>query len=73
MIDYPILIYWSEEDKAYIADVPDLGYVSAHGETPEEALREVRIALASLMKGAREQGLELPPPTVRPELAKAAS
>ncbi len=69
MIDYPILIFWSDEDGAYIADVPDLGSFSAHGETPEEALREVRIALASLITGAREQGLELPPPTVRPALA----
>ena len=66
MIDYAIRIYWSDEDEAYSADVPDLGYFSAHGATPEEALREVRMALASLITGAREQGLPLPEPTMHP-------
>ncbi len=65
MIDYPILIFWSDEDEAYIADVPDLGCFSAHGATPEEALGKNRIAPASLIQGAREQGLGLPSPTVR--------
>ncbi len=72
MKDYPILIFWSDEDQAYIADVPDLRHCSAHGETPEEALREVRLALADILADAKERSLALPPPTLRPSLAKAS-
>ena len=72
MIEYPIVVFWSEEDQAYIADVPDIRYCSAHGETPEEALREVRTALASMLEWMQEEGIELPPPTARPTLARAS-
>ena len=71
MIPYPIVIFWSDEDEAYIADVPDLRSCSAHGETPEEALREVRIALELRLEAARERGLALPPPTLRPVICQA--
>ena len=46
MKDYHINIFYSEEDEGYIADVPDLKFCSAFGETPEEALKEVLIAKA---------------------------
>lgn len=49
MTEYPIVVFWSDEDDASIADVPDIRYCSAHGETAEEAVREVRIALASML------------------------
>ena len=39
MTDYLILVFWSDEDQAYIADIPDLKTCSAWGNTPEEALR----------------------------------
>jgi predicted RNase H-like HicB family nuclease len=67
MSDYPIVIYWSDEDDAYIADVPDLRYCSAHGPTPEAALHEVRIAMAAWLDVARERGKPIPVPT-RPPL-----
>ena len=41
---YPVVVFWSDEDHAYIADTPDLRSCSAHGETPEDALRAVQIA-----------------------------
>lgn len=44
MKDYHINIFYSEEDEGYIADIPDLKFCSAFGETPEEALRQVQIA-----------------------------
>ncbi len=72
MTEYPIIVFWSEEDEAFIADVPDLSAFSAHGATPEEALREVRVALASLFAAVEERGLSLPPPTAHPTLAKAS-
>lgn len=39
MKDYHINIFYSDEDKGYIADIPDLSYCSAFGETPIEALQ----------------------------------
>ena len=39
MRDYHINIFYSEEDEAYIADIPDLKYCSAAGDTPQEALQ----------------------------------
>lgn len=66
MTEYPIVVFWSDEDDASIADVPDIRYCSAHGETAEEAVREVRIALASMLAWMIEEGLPLPPPTLRP-------
>ena len=71
MNSYPILIFWSDEDEAYIADVPDLRHCSAHGETPEEALREIQVAMAAWLEVAREVGKPIPPPTLRPALCPA--
>ena len=44
MKDYHINIFYSEEDECCVADIPDLVYCSAFGDTPEEALAEVQIA-----------------------------
>ena len=72
MNHYPIVIFWSEEDRAYIADVPDLGSCSAFGDSPEEALRQVQIALELRLEAARERGLALPEPSrVAPLLSHA--
>ena len=68
MIGYPIVVFWSDEDRAFIADTPDLA-VSAWATTPAEALREVRLALADILADAKERGLTLPSPTARPMLA----
>jgi len=38
MKHYPIVVYWSDDDEAWIEDVPDLQVFSAHGDTPEELL-----------------------------------
>ncbi|MBC7870731.1 MAG: type II toxin-antitoxin system HicB family antitoxin [Chitinophagaceae bacterium] len=66
MKDYHINIFYSESDEAYIADIPDLKYCSAHGETPEEALREVLIAKAAWLNVAQEEGIPIPEPKFRP-------
>jgi predicted RNase H-like HicB family nuclease len=68
MSDYHINIFYSEEDEAYIADVPDLKYCSAHGDTPEEALREVLIAKSEWLASARENEREIPQPRYRPAI-----
>ena len=40
MKDYHINVFYSEEDEGYIADIPDLKYCSAFGETPVEAIQD---------------------------------
>lgn len=69
---YPIVVFWSDEDQAWIADVPDLFACSAHGPTPEEALRQVRLAMAAWLDVAREMGKPLPTPS-RPPLVAATA
>lgn len=66
--DYHINIFYSAEDEAYIADIPDLKYCSAHGETPEEALTEVLIAKEGWLEAARENGRPIPRPRYRPAI-----
>jgi len=70
--DYPVVVFWSNEDDAYIADVPDIRSCSAWGATPEEALRQVREALEDILADAHERGIALPSPTTPPTLAKAS-
>lgn len=53
MKDYHISIFNSEEDEAYVADIPDLTYCSALGETPEQALQEVLQAKEAWIASAK--------------------
>jgi predicted RNase H-like HicB family nuclease len=66
MRDYHINIFFSEEDDAYVADIPDLAHCSALGATAEEALREVAIARAAWLESAKAEGRPVPPPRYRP-------
>jgi len=61
-VRYTIEIFYSEEDEGYIAVVPELPGCSAFGETPEEALKEVKIAIELWIKAAKEMGKEIPRP-----------
>jgi predicted RNase H-like HicB family nuclease len=56
MARYAIVVFWSEEDGAWIADVPDLKSCSAFGATPEEAVAEVRVAMDAWLAAAQEAG-----------------
>jgi predicted RNase H-like HicB family nuclease len=73
MKDYHINIFYSEEEEGYIADIPDLKFCSAFGETPEEALREVLIAKSAWLEVARADGKPIPLPRYRPVIYQAAS
>lgn len=55
-----INVFWSDEDGCWIADVPDLRYCSAHGETPAEAVAEAQEAIALWLEVAREEGIPIP-------------
>ncbi|MFB3789526.1 MAG: type II toxin-antitoxin system HicB family antitoxin [bacterium] len=62
MKDYHINIFYSDADGRYIADIPDLAYCSAFGETPEEALREILIAKEAWLEAARAENRPISQP-----------
>lgn len=62
---YPISVFWSVEDGAWVADVPDLAYCSAFGETPHDAVAEVEIAIAAWLDAAKASGRSAPQPSAR--------
>ena len=73
MKDYHINIFYSEEDEGYIADIPDLKFCSAFGDTPEEALKEVLIAKYAWLETARAEGKPVPKARYKPVIYQAAS
>jgi len=68
MSDYHINVFYSDEDGAYVADIPDLEACSALGSTAEEALAEVERAKQAWLAAAREAGKEVPEPRYRPAI-----
>ena len=65
MHTYEIIIYWSSEDGAFIAEVPELAGCMAHGPTQEAALRESQEAIQLWIDTAREFGDPVPEPKGR--------
>jgi len=72
MSDYHINIFYSEEDRGYIADIPDLESCSAFGETPDQALAQVERAKQAWLEAAREANKPIPPPRYRPVIYQVA-
>jgi predicted RNase H-like HicB family nuclease len=72
MKDYHINIFWSDQDKCYVADIPDLEFCSAFGDTPEKALAELRVAKKAWLETARQEGKPIPKPRYRPVIYQAA-
>ncbi len=68
---YHINVFWSDEDDLWIADVPDLKPCSAHGDTPEQAIAEARVAIEMRIEYAKERGLPVPEPRYRPAIYAA--
>jgi len=66
--DYHINVFYSEPDACYVADIPDLKYCSALGETPEKAVREVQKAKKLWLEAAKKVGTPIPVPTYRPAI-----
>ena len=62
MHKYEIIMYWSNEDDAFVAEVPELPGCAAHGDTQERALAEVKVAMDLWIDTAREFGDEIPEP-----------
>ena len=62
---YGLMIYWSNEDEAFIADVPELPGCMAHGSTYETALANIQDAMSLWLDTARESGDTIPEPKGR--------
>ena len=65
MIRYEVIIYWSEEDKAFIAEVPELAGCMADGATYQEALANVEVVIQEWIETARALGRPIPEPKGR--------
>ena len=62
MNKYEIIIFWSDEDDAYVADVPELPGCMAHGDTYEFALANAKEAIQLWIETAKEFGDPIPLP-----------
>lgn len=62
---YEVIIYWSEEDQAFIAEVPELPGCAAHGPTPDAGLAESQRAIDLWLDTAKEFGDPIPVPKGR--------
>jgi predicted RNase H-like HicB family nuclease len=62
---YEVIIYWSEEDQAFIAEVPELAGCAADGATYQEALANVEVIIQEWIETARELGRPIPQPKGR--------
>ena len=65
MTKYEIILYWSEEDGAYIAEVPELAGCMADGATAAEALAEAERVIQEWIETAQELGRPIPVPKGR--------
>ena len=65
MSKYEVIIYWSDEDGAFIAEVPELAGCMADGVTYQEAVANVEIAIQEWIETAKELGRPIPEPKRR--------
>lgn len=60
MYKYERIIYWSEDDKKWLVEVPELPGCMADGKTPAEALGNVETIISEWIETARELGWDIP-------------
>jgi predicted RNase H-like HicB family nuclease len=65
MFKYEVIIYWSEEDQAFIAEVPELPGCAADGATYQAALANVEVIIQEWLATAQELGRAIPQPRGR--------
>ncbi|NEO57020.1 MAG: type II toxin-antitoxin system HicB family antitoxin [Okeania sp. SIO3B5] len=65
MLHYEIILYWSQETRAFIVEVPELPGCIADGETYQQALENVEIMMQEWIETAQELGREIPTPKIR--------
>jgi predicted RNase H-like HicB family nuclease len=64
-IKYEIILYWSQEDQAFIAEVPELPGCAADGATYAEAVANAEVVIREWLETAQELGRPIPPPRGR--------
>ncbi len=62
---YEVIIYWSAEDNAFIAEVPELPGCAADGKSRREALQNVEVVIREWIETAKELGRPIPQPKGR--------
>jgi predicted RNase H-like HicB family nuclease len=65
MPKYEIIIYWSQEDQAFIAEVPELPGCAADGKSRQEALLNAEVVIQEWIETAKELGRPIPAPKGR--------
>ncbi|WP_442938631.1 type II toxin-antitoxin system HicB family antitoxin [Nostoc sp.] len=65
MFRYEIILYWSELDQAFIAEVPELSGCAADGDTYQEALYNVELVMQQWIETAKDLGRSIPQPRPR--------
>ena len=60
---YPVKLFYSDEDKGFVATTPDLPGCSAFGDTEEGVIREIKIAQELWLETARSENRHIPKPT----------
>jgi predicted RNase H-like HicB family nuclease len=65
MYRYEIILYWSKEDDAFVAEVPELPGCMAHGDTQDQALHNIQEAMTGWIEVAQELGRPIPEPRGR--------
>jgi predicted RNase H-like HicB family nuclease len=65
MSKYELIIYWSEEDQVFIAEVPELPGCMADGASYQEALNNVEVVIQEWIETAKEMGRPIPDPKGR--------
>ena len=59
--NYEMILWWSDDDEAYVVEVPELPGCMAHGPTRREAISNAEDAIRLWLRTAQEDGLEIPP------------
>lgn len=65
MQKYEVILYWSDEDQVFVAEVPELPGCMAHGDSQESALKNAKAAIQLWIDTAREFGDLVPTPKGR--------
>ena len=65
MIRYEIIVYWSDDDQAFIAEVPELPGCAADGATYQEAITNAEVVIKEWIETATELGRPIPQPKGR--------
>lgn len=62
MCKYEVIIYWSEEDGVFLAEMPELSGCMADGESAQKALENIEVIAKEWLETAKELGRDIPIP-----------